>query len=331
MFNARRVEVEFKSSDPPDMNDMRDRLPRPLPLPSRRPDEEFRTLSSSIHVDFAARSHAGRQPANEDHYLVLRLGRHQETLATSLPDGEVPARFEEAAYGILIADGMGRQGVGETASRLAISAFAQLALHFGRWNVRIDPHIADEVIQRGLRFYHSVDEIVTGAGEATPESSGMGTTLTVAYIADDTLFLGHVGHSRAYLLRGNSLTRLTRDQTLAGRLEEGRRSAPTAVAAHDLGHLLTDAIGGTAGSPSIQIGRIRLEPDDRLLLCTNGLTDAVDHESVTAILGEPGGPDRQCQTLVDLALARGATDNVTAIVATYSVPGGPVRGSVVHM
>jgi PPM family protein phosphatase len=312
------------------MNELRDRRPRPLPLPSRHPEEGFRTLSSAIQVDFAARSHPGQQPANEDHYLVLRLGRYQETLATSLPDGEVPARFDETGYGILVADGMGRQGIGETASRLAISTFAHLALHFGRWNLRIDPHIADEVIQRGRQFYNSINEIVTRAG-ASLESAGMGSTLTVAYIADDTLFVGHVGHSRAYVLRKNSLTRLTRDQTLGQRLEDGNPAAPTAVAAHDLGHLLTDALGGSAGSPSIQIGRIRLEPDDCLLLCTNGLTDAVDHESLTAVLLQSGEVERQCQALVDLALARGGTDNVTAILAKYSVPGGPVRGSVTHM
>lgn len=262
---------------------------------------------------------------------MLRLGRHQETLATSLPVGEVPARFDETAYGILVADGMGTNGIGETASRLAISTFAHLALHFGRWNLRIDPQIADEVVQRGLRFYSSIDEIVSGAGGATPESSGMGTTLTVAYIADDTLFLGHVGHSRAYVFRKNRLTQMTRDQTLAQRLEAGSPPAPTAVAAQDLGHLLTDAIGGRAGLPSIQIGRIRLEPDDCLLLCTNGLTDVVDRESVKATLLQPGGLEEQCQALVDLALARGATDSVTAIVAKYSVPGGPVRGSVIHL
>ena len=312
------------------MNESRNRHAPPLPLPSRRPDEDFRTLSSAIRVDFAARSHPGQQPANEDHYLVLRLGRYQETLATSLPDGEVPARFDETGYGILVADGMGRKGIGETASRLAISTFAHLALQFGRWNLRIDPHIADEVVQRGRRFYNTINDIVTGAG-ASRESAGMGSTLTVAYIADDMLFLGHVGHSRAYLLRKNALTRLTRDQTLGQRLEDGNPPAPTAVAAHDLGHLLTDALGGTAGLPSIQIGRIRLEPDDCLLLCTNGLTDAVDHESLTTLLLQPGEVDQQCQALVDLALARGATDNVTAIIAKYSVPGGPVRGSVTHL
>jgi protein phosphatase len=297
-------------------------------VPHRRADEEFRTLSSSLSVELAARSHPGRQSANEDHYLVVRLGRHLETLATSLPDGEVPARFDETGYGIFVADGMGRLGIGEAASRLAISTFAHLVLHYGRWNLRVDPRIADEVIQRGLRFYRSIDELVT---ETAQETSGMGTTLTVAYIADDTLFLAHVGHSRAYVLRKTTLTQLTRDQTLAQRLEAGAPPAPMPLAAHDLGHLLTDAIGGRAGSPSIQIGRIRLEPDDCLLLCTNGLTDVVDHESIRAILLQPDDVHQRCQALVDLALSRGSADDVTAVLAKYCVPGGPVRGSVTDL
>ena len=203
-------------------------------------------------------------------------------------------------------------------------------LHFGRWNLRIDPRTADEVIQRGLRFYRSVDELVTDAAQEN-RLSGMGTTLTVAYIADDMLFLAHVGHSRAYLLRKTSFTQLTRDQTIAQRLDAGGPPAPMPLAAHDLGHLLTDAIGGRAGSPSIQIGRIRLQPDDCLLVCTNGLTDVVDDESVRAILLQPGDLEERCQALIDLALSRGATDNVTAVIAKYSVPGGPVRGSVTHL
>jgi serine/threonine protein phosphatase PrpC len=310
------------------MKETRDRHEHSLSVPHRRPDEEFRTLSSSLSVELAARSHPGRRSANEDHYLVVRLGRHLETLATSLPDGEVPARFDETGYGIFVADGMGRLGAGERASRLAISTFAHLVLHYGRWNLRVDPRVADEVIQRGLHFYRSIDELVT---ETARETSGRGTTLTVAYIADDTLFLAHVGHSRAYLLRQTSLTQLTRDQTLAQRLDSGAPPAPMPLAAHDLGHLLTDAIGGRAGSPSIQIGRIRLEPDDCLLLCTNGLTDVVDDESIRAILLQPDDVDQRCQALVDLALSRGSADNVTAVLAKYCVHGGPVRGSVTHL
>jgi PPM family protein phosphatase len=303
---------------------------RPLTLPTRRPDEEVRTLASAIKVEFAGRSHPGQRAANEDHFHVLRMGRHQETLATSLPEGDVPLRFDEAAYGIIVADGIGSVGTGEPASRLAISTFAHLALHFGKWNVRINPRTADEVIQTGLRFYRTIDERVAAAGRESPDLAGMGTTLTVAYIADDTLFIGHVGHSRAYLLRDSRLTLLTRDQTLAQRVDAGG-SPLTQLAAHDLGHILTDAIGGRAGAPSIQVGRIRLQHDDCVLVCTNGLTDAVDDESIEAILRRRDSLDQRCEALVDLALARGSTDNVTAVVAVYSVPGGPVRGSITHL
>ena len=187
------------------------------------------------------------------------------------------------------------------------------------------------MIHQGLRFYRRVDDRVTEAGRENPELSGMGTTLTVAYIADDMLFLGHVGHSRAYLLREGLLTQLTRDQTLAQRLGAGGRAAPIALAAHDVGHILTDAIGGRAGMPSIQVGRIRLQPEDCVLLCTNGLTDVVDDEGIRAILLQPGSLDERCQALVDLALARGGPDNVTVVVAKYTVPGGPVRGFITHL
>ena len=232
------------------MKETRDRHEHSLSVPHRRADEEFRTLSSSLSVELAARSHPGRRSANEDHYLVVRLGRHLETLATSLPDGEVPARFDETGYGIFVADGMGRLGAGETASRLAISTFAHLVLHYGRWNLRVDPRIADEVIQRGLHFYRSIDELVT---ETAQETSGRGTTLTVAYIADDTLFLAHVGHSRAYVLRQTSLTQLTRDQTLAQRLDDG---APPGA----------DAAGGARPRPPPdrrhrRAGRVAVHPD----------------------------------------------------------------------
>jgi protein phosphatase len=312
-----------------EVEDRRDQ--RPMRLPTLRPDQEFRTLSSAIRVDVAARSSAGSRSANADHYLVVRLGRSQETMVSSLPDGEVPDRFDESGYGICVADGTGTVETGEAASRLAISTLAHLALHFAKWNLRIDPRTADEVIQRGLGFFRGVDEHVTQAANDDPELSGMASTLTLAFIADDTLFLGHVGHSRAYLLRDGRLTQLSRDQTLASRLDAGYPAAPTAFAAHDAGHILTDVIGGQEGSPSIQMGRIRLQPEDCLLICTNGLTDVVDDETIASILRQPDSVDERCQALVDLALARAAEDNVTAVLAKYSVPGGPVPGFITHL
>ena len=161
---TQRARVRYSSSsgrsEGAGMDEMRNRHDdRRMRLPTRRPDEEFRTLSSSIRVEIAACSRPGSRSANADHYHVVRLGRHQETIATSLPEGDVPARFDEAAYGIFVADGTGAVDSGETASRLAISTLAHLALHFARWNVRIDPRTADDVIHQGLRFYRRVDDL----------------------------------------------------------------------------------------------------------------------------------------------------------------------------
>jgi len=297
--------------------DLRDE--RPKPLTTRLTYEPFKPLSCSITVELGARSHPGRRAVNEDHYLLIRMARQQETIATSLPDGEIPARFEESGFGMVVADGIGAGGAGEVASRLAISTLEHLVLHFARWNVRIDPRTAEDVIDRADRFYRSIDERVSETARQRPPLTGMGTTLTAAYIADDALFLAHVGHSRAYLFRHDRLTQLTRDQTLAQRILETGRPVPSEAAAHDLRHILTDAIGGHAGVPNIQIEQYRLQDGDTVMVCTNGLSDIVDEQSSAAIVREKRSVDEKCQALMNLALERGAFDNVTVALAQYNV------------
>jgi protein phosphatase len=292
---------------------------QPVTVAPRIAFERVQPLSSLIAVEFAAQSHAGGQAVNTDNYLVIRLGRHQETLAGSLRHGEVPDRFDEAAFGMVVADGLGMTGAGETASRLAIAALAHLVLHFGTWSVRMDEATAAQVLGRVERFYHHVDQTVTEAAFAHPDLSGMSTTLTAAYIAGDTLFIAHVGHSRVYLFRDGRLTQSTRDQTLTQRLAETDQPAPIELAARDLRHILTDAIGGRTGSPAAEIERLKLQNGDCVLLCTNGLTDVVDNEGLTGILSQAGTLDEQCLALVELALARGGTDNITVVMAKYRV------------
>jgi protein phosphatase len=295
------------------------RQEQPEPLTTRLTYEPFKPLSCCIQVELGVRSHPGRRAINEDHYLLIRMERKQETIATSLPEGEIPARFEEFGYGIFVADGMGTGGSGEVASRLAIATLEHLVLHYAKWNVRIDPRVAEQVIARADRFYRSVDQRVSEVAQLRPPLAGMGTTLTAAYIADDVLFLAHVGHSRAYLFRHDRLTQLTRDQTIAQRILETGRSTPSETAAHDLRHILTDAIGGRAGVPDIQIEQYRLQDGDTLMVCSNGLSDIVDEQSSAAIVREKRPVDEQCQALMNLALERGAVDNVTVALAKYRV------------
>ena len=114
-----------------------------------------------MQVTFGAQSRRGRSRlVNEDHYLVLRLGRHQETLLTSLPDEAIAARFDEYGYAMVVADGMGGTGAGEAASHLAIATLVHLVRHFGKWNLRVDDAIAREIMARAERFYRHVDSTV---------------------------------------------------------------------------------------------------------------------------------------------------------------------------
>ena len=111
--------------------------------------EDFRPSASHVGIELGARSHQGSvRSSNEDHYLIIGLGRHQDTVMTSLPRADLPARFDERGYALLVADGLGQTGAGAVASRVALSALAHLAIHFGQWRLRIDPIVAAEIKER---------------------------------------------------------------------------------------------------------------------------------------------------------------------------------------
>jgi protein phosphatase len=278
--------------------------------------------SATVETTFGAHSRRGKlRKVNEDHYMVLRLGRQQETLLTSLRDESIAAGFEEHGYAMVVADGTGNAGGGEAASRVAVTTLVYLVRYFGKWSLRVDDKTAREVMARAERFYRHVDGAV--ADERRREETTGQTTLTATFGAGRDLFFAHVGHSRAYLFREGTLMRLTRDHTLGAR--QGLATAPLMDvnrSARDLRHILTDTIGmsGPTG-PRIDLERIRLNDGDRVLVCTNGLTDCVDEETIGKTLATDQSPDDQCRALVERAFANGADDDVTALVAQFRIPG----------
>jgi protein phosphatase len=121
------------------------------------------------------------------------------------------------------------------------------------------------------------------------------------------------------------LLRLTRDHTLDRQRATTLPVAPmvdVTETARDLAHILTDTIGmsGSIG-PIIDLERFRLDDNDRVLVCTNGLTDVVDEERIGEVLASGQSPNEQCEALVDLAMASGGGDDATALVACYRIPG----------
>ncbi len=146
-----------------------------------------------------------------------------------------------------------------------------------------------------------------------PILAGMGTTLTAAYTVGPEAFIGHVGDSRAYLYHEGQLTQLTRDHTLAQRcLDVG-----LPIASQSWHHALTNCLGGSKEEIHVEFHHFSLTDCDRLLLCSDGLTDLVLNLEIAEILRLHTHPQEAAQALVDLRLDRGGTDNVTVVLADY--------------
>ncbi len=292
-------------------------LPEPASMPAAG-------ASALVVVDVAALSHPGKvRHNNEDHFMVARFDRAMHTLLTNLPEGEVPLRYKETVYGILLADGVGGAAAGEIASRTAIHALVDLVIETPDWIMRLDEPLAQEVLQRMERRFQRVREVLVERAKADPSLRGMATTMTVACSTGPELLTAHVGDSRAYVFHDGRLERLTRDQTIAQSLVDAGAIQPGEVAKHPMRHVLTSALATRGAFVQVELRRSRLQDGDQLLLCSDGLTDMVAEDEIARVLALPGAAAGPCRTLVDLALEAGGKDNVTVVLARYRIPDPP--------
>jgi protein phosphatase len=279
------------------------------------------TGSARVQVDIAAQSHQGLvRSANEDHYLVMRLGRTLETLLTSLPPDRVPVRAEEVRYGLLVADGMGGAAAGEMASRLALSTLVGLILHTPDWILSVDAQDTERVIQRLADHYRRIHTALLNEGLDDPNLAGMGTTMTAVGSLGASAVIGHIGDSRAYLFRGGKLHQLTRDHTWVQTLVDVGQISVEEAARHPLRHVLIRSLGGREHNFEGDFQRSWLADGDQILLCTDGLTNMVDDDVIATLLGGAATSSAACQALVAAALDRGGKDNVTVALARYRFP-----------
>lgn len=292
----------------------REKTPR-LPVAEilRREEESLRSL---LRVELGALSHPGKvRPRNEDHHLALRLHRSRETLATNLPEGDLPARADQSCYVLVVADGIGGRSGGEHASRRAIGALVEIATRIPDWILRLDDALASELMRRAEAYFGQVDAILEAEAAADPALSGMGTTMTLVYLLDRDLLVAHVGDSRAYRYRDGRLERLTQDQTMAQALADAGVISAEDVKSHRQRHILTGALGAKSGAPRVQLGRHDLRDGDRVLVASDGLTELVPDERIAGILSRESDPAAASAALVAAALDEGGTDNVTVLVA----------------
>lgn len=276
-------------------------------------------FAQTVTVDAAGLTHAGLvRMTNEDHFLIARFGRFWETVTTSLPENDLPGWADDAGYSLIVADGMGGHAAGEIASRLAIREIVRLAFELPDWIVRIDDRTREAAAARSQARIEKLNEIVTARGERYPNLRGMGCTLTAARNLGRMLQVAHVGDSRAYLLRGGQLMRLTRDHTYVQMLVDSGLMSEAEAATSRARHMLVNAVGGSGDEVRVDVERWALAQGDQVLLCSDGLTDAVEDDVIREVLlDEPTAQDA-CHALVSRALAGGGKDNITVVVARFT-------------
>jgi serine/threonine protein phosphatase PrpC len=276
-------------------------------------------ISSTFRVEIGAVSHPGNAKShNEDHFLVARWRRTQQVLLTNIPDdqfSEYPGGCD--GYSIIVADGMGGKEAGNVASRIAITSGLALFPRPPRRKAGINKREIQDLFKHFNDCLRKLDVALTRRNEAEHRLIGMGTTLTAAYITGADLFIIHLGNSRAYLYRDCHLSQLTKDHTVAQAMLDSGHFALQEVRDNAKSKVLTNFLGGHDGRVKVDVRWLRVKSDDCLLLCSDGLSDSLDDESIRSVLGAYPQPHDAAQELVDGALARGGCDDVTVAVARY--------------
>ena len=254
-------------------------------------------------VQWAATTHPGiRRTSNEDAFC-------------SRPDLGL----------FIVADGMGGHVAGEVASKIAVDAIEAFIVETASdgsgltWPHPVDPALGVDG-SRLKSAFHLANRRLADEVAAAVDLRGMATTASTVLLKDDTsAMLAHVGDSRIYLFRDNELERMTNDHSWVE--EQMRAGLLSALEArqHPWRNVVTRALSG-GEDPEVDVKAVELQPGDRLLLCSDGLSSVVPDERIEEIMRAVPVPTEACQALVDEANGAGGPDNVTTLILKIDAP-----------
>jgi serine/threonine protein phosphatase PrpC len=265
-------------------------------------------------LDFFGITDRGKiRPDNQDHFLVTTLHKMMRVHVTSLPNPElleIPSQ-RIASLG-MVCDGVGGHSGGEAASRSAVEAIAGYVTHTMQCFFTGEQGDSEEFLESLRDAATRSHELIAQHAKASGDRKGMATTLTMFIAVWPVLYLLQVGDSRCYLLRGDSLTQLTRDQTMAQDLLDSGVLSPEQAARSPYAHVLSSSLGGATWVP--EVSRFDLKLGDKMLLCTDGLTKHVSDEQILRRMLGMTSSESAARALLQDALDGGGSDNVTVLV-----------------
>jgi len=225
----------------------------------------------------------------------------------------------------IVADGMGGHVAGEVASKIAVDAIESFIGETASEDSAVTwPHPVDPALgidgSRLKSAFHLANRRLADEVAAAVDLRGMATTASAVLVKDDTKALfAHVGDSRIYLFRDNELERMTNDHSWVE--EQMRAGLLSAIEArqHPWRNVVTRALSG-GEDPEVDVKEVGLQPGDRLLLCSDGLSSVVTDERIEEILRAQPVLNDACQALVDEANGAGGPDNVTTLILQIDAP-----------
>lgn len=259
--------------------------------------------SKDIRVSVFARTDTGRRrSSNEDAFIVADLTTGKIGLGPDM----VTHRIGERGSLMVVSDGMGGAAAGEIASELAVKTFRESLMALSA--------NSDMCERLEIATEHANDRIWKFSAQNL-KLKGMGATLTAVLVQQETIFVAQVGDSRAYLLRGNRVKQLTKDQSLVQALIDGGAVAPDQ--ADTIPHnVITQALG-TSPDVEVEISSIDLCKDDVLIVCSDGLSNKVKDDELLYYGQHISDLTLLCKMLVELANKRGGEDNITVVAARF--------------
>lgn len=234
------------------------------------------------------------------------IGRVRDSNQDSYAAGELPGGVAWA----VVCDGMGGAAGGNVASSTAVKMISQqitAQYRDGMSGNSIRNMLASAVAAANVSIFD--------LARSNPELHGMGTTVVAAILSDHMARVAHVGDSRAYKISSEGLIQMTRDHSVVQELVETGRLTPDEAKAHPRKNIITRALG-VDETVDIDFCEDRMEPDDVLLLCTDGLTNYLETDEIFQI-AKSSGYYESAQQMVDLANQHGGGDNITVVAITY--------------
>ncbi len=274
---------------------------------SAEPNGTAESAEAGIRMLVFGRTDVGQiREHNEDNFLVADLSRKSR----SLMEGDRMQTVGRRGTALGVCDGMGGAAAGEVASQLAVDII------YERLTEGEPPLERDDLARRLVRAVEDAGVRIFNEARADRTRRGMGTTATVAALLDQTLFLAQVGDSRAYILRGEKLVQVTRDQSLVNQLIEAGQLTEEEAETFEHNNIILQALG-TADTVQVDLTHVELRQGDTLLVCSDGLSGMIRADEIREVLVSVSDPLEACKVLTERANLAGGHDNITVIVARF--------------